>query len=152
MQKCNTTNRYSHYIFFHVGFSGQLLVIMPPKKRGKVVRRIDKTMSFGPQMQGLRPFKPNLKNIRLTRERIEKLCKFLQQQSTNLGQSIGAILSQVLSNRDVSWRRWTTLFSVFNVTSNFRLMNSINVVISYCPLTSTTTIRWVLFCHRPTRP
>ena len=73
---------------------------MPPKK--KVIRRIDKSMSFGPQMQGHRPFKPNLKNIRLTKERIEGLRKYIKRQSTNLGQSIGAILSQILTNRDVS--------------------------------------------------
>ena len=75
------------------------LETMPPRK---VIRRIDKTMSLGPQMQGLTPFKPNLRNIRLTEEPIEKFRKFLERLSTNLGQSKGAILSQVLTNREVT--------------------------------------------------
>ena len=72
-------------------------------RRGKIPR-IDKTMSDGPQRRGEMPFKPNLKNKRLTKERIVKSRRDLEKLSRNLGQSIGAILSQVTTNRDVSWQ------------------------------------------------
>ena len=79
---------------------------MPPRK----VMRIDKTMSKAPQMQGLRSFKPNLKIVRLTKEWIENIRKFLQRQSNNLGHSIGAILSQALTNREVSSMKTLFIF------------------------------------------
>ena len=71
------------------------------KKKVVVVRRIDKTMSIEPQLQGLRPFKVNLKNVKITRERCEKIRRFLRRQSRNSGRSIGDILSQSLTPREV---------------------------------------------------
>ena len=71
------------------------------KKSGKHCR-IDKTMSESPQLQGLRPFKVNLKNVKIERERCKKIRIFLERQSNKLGRSVGDILSQSLTLREVS--------------------------------------------------
>ena len=72
-------------------------------KRKKVVMRLDKDRSIEPQLQGLRPFYGQLKNVKMRKERCQKIRKFLVQQSKNTGLTIGYILSQSISQREVSF-------------------------------------------------
>ena len=83
---------------------------MGKDSRKVVIRRIDKTMSKGPQLEGLRTFKVRLKNVKMGRERCEKIRKFLQRQSDKLGRPIGDILSQSLTPREVSLQNTFTVY------------------------------------------
>ena len=83
---------------------------MDKKRKKKVVKRLDKARSTLPQLQGMRPFYGPLKNIKMSKERCQKIRRFLDQQSKNTGRSIGDILSQSISHREVSFQKYTGNF------------------------------------------
>ena len=80
------------------------IIAMDKKRKKKVVKRLDKARSTAPQLHGLSPFYGPLKNVKMTKERCQKIRRFLDQQSRNTGRSIGDILSQSISHREVSFQ------------------------------------------------
>ena len=82
---------------------------MDKKHKRKVIKRLDKAMSTGPQLQGLRPFYGHVKNIKMTKERCQKIRRFLERQQRLTGRSIGDILSQSISQCEVSFQNMFTL-------------------------------------------
>ena len=90
------------------------------KKPKKTVHRIDRTMSLEPQLEGLRPFKVNM-NAKLSKERCEKIRKFLQQQTRQTGRSISNLLSQSLTTREVSIQLFYQPLIPCNVTDEAKL-------------------------------